>query len=195
MHKLTSGQCHQYGRRLGIALLLFMMLPIGTLYGADSVERKTVWLESRDQQKTRIATLFLTPEEQGYRTRIELNDAVFEDQFLSMRPFKCLPHPQQMLCYLPYPYELPRRITDADLTDLEYDLLFLHKTPSSYGIDAWNGFYFELQREAEGFVGKLRETDLNVLAAPPRKGELRPIKRNALYEASDTHWPRRILIE
>jgi len=83
----------------------------------------------------------------------------------------------------------------AHLTDLEYDLLFLHKTHQEYGIDAWNGLYFKLAVSGDGLTGELRETDLNVLQAPPEDGDLRPIDPNELYEPSDKHWPRRVLIE
>lgn len=130
---------------------------------------------------------------QGYR--IDWDDTQFSNHFLSMRPFKCLPHPSQLICHLPYPYEIRRVITDSDLTDLEYDLLFLHKTPQEYGINAWNGLYFQLAPTANGFTGELRETDLNVLQAPPDDGNLRPIDAAELYEASEKHWPRRVVIE
>ena len=124
-----------------------------------------------------------------------LDDSKFENKFLSMRPFDCLPHPQQVVCHLAYPYEIKHHITSDDLTDLEYDLLFIHKRPEEYGIDAWNGFYYEMKMTDSGFEGELRETDLNVLAAPPKDGNLRPIKRSELHEASDKHWPRRVIIE
>jgi hypothetical protein len=151
-------------------------------------------LEDDMGQTLTIGTLHLKPLDGGYRTRVEIDASVFEDQFLSMRPFKCLPRESETVCYLPYPYENRRVIHDDDLTDLEYDLLFLHKSPAEYGINAWNGFYYELSRTDDGFNGELRETDLNVLAAPPEAGELRPIKRSELFEASDKHWPRRLLI-
>ena len=107
--------------------------------------------------------------------------------------FKCLPHTTQVVCYLAYPYENKRFITKDDVTDLEYDLLFLHKSPQEYGIDAWNGFYYDLEMTEMGFVGELRETDLNVLASPPE--EPRPIKDEDLHPASDKHWPRRMTIQ
>ena len=131
----------------------------------------------------------------GLAYRIEWDDNRFTDHFLSMRPFKCVPHPSQLICHLAYPYDIRRVITHDDLTDLEYDLLFLHKTPQEYGINAWNGLYFDLVVSDNGFVGELRETDLNVLQAPPEEGDLRPISQDALYEPSDRHWPRRVLIE
>lgn len=151
-------------------------------------------IEDDSGQSLHIGRLHLEPLDGGYRTRVSLDESVFEDQFLSMRPFKCLPRERETICYLPYPYANSRVIRDDDLTDLEYDLLFLHKSPAEYGINAWNGFYYELTRTGDGFTGELRETDLNVLAAPPDAGEMRPIKRTELFEASDRHWPRRLII-
>ncbi len=131
----------------------------------------------------------------GFGYRIVWDDARFENHFLSMRPFKCLPHPSRMICRLPYPYALQRRITETDLTDLEYDLLFLHRAPGEYGINAWNGLYFRLHRDDGRLTGELRETDLNVLQAPPPEGVTRPIDPQQIYPASESLWPRRLLFE
>lgn len=38
-----------------------------------------------------------------------------------------------------YPYELKQTITTENFTDLEYQLLFIWKSPKDFGIDAWNG--------------------------------------------------------
>ncbi len=153
-----------------------------------------ITLHGTDGQSIRIGTLKLTPDADGYRSEVVLDDSRFEDHFLSMRPFKCVPHAKQMICHLPYPYVNRRHITEHDLTDLEYDLLFLHKRPEEYGIDAWNGFYYELRVSDGGIVGELRETDLNVLAVPPATGERRPIGKADLHPAADAHWPQRITI-
>jgi hypothetical protein len=120
---------------------------------------------------------------------VQLDDSLFGDHFLSMRPFKCMSGPQDMWCHLPYPYAKRNRLSDDDLVDLEYDLLFIHRKSADYGIDAWNGLYYELRAEGDGFVGELREVDLNVLAAPPEEGDFRPIGPVDLNEASPgRHW-------
>lgn len=152
-----------------------------------------ITLHADDGTSIPIGKLQATREGEAYRIEVTLDAAKFEDKFLSMRPFKCLPHPSLVVCHLPYPYENKRRVTKNDVTDLEYDLLFLHKSPQEYGIDAWNGLYYDLEMTETGFIGELRETDLNVLAAPPE--ELRPIKDADLHPASDNHWPRRITIQ
>lgn len=69
----------------------------------------------------------------------------FEDQFRSMHAFRCLTDPSEWFCYLPYPYEIANTITPDDLTNLEYHLLFVWKSPKVFGIDAWNGVYDKLE--------------------------------------------------
>ena len=155
----------------------------------------SVALQDQQGETHSLGTLTMQPAEQGgFSYQIHWDDSRFKNYFLSMRPFKCVPHPVQLICHLVYPYDIRRIVTEQDLTDLEYDLLFLHKTPQEYGINAWNGLYFKLAVDTDGLVGELRETDLNVLQAPPEDGDLRPIDPNELYEASDKHWPRRVFI-
>ena len=114
---------------------------------------------------------------------INFDDAQFEDHFLSMRPFKCLAHTHHLACHLPYPYHNRRTISADDLTDLEYDLLFIRKSSSEYGINPYHGMYYRLELREDALVGTLFETDLDILAAPPEDGNLRPITEEALYEA------------
>ncbi|MEW8373818.1 MAG: hypothetical protein AB2722_07925 [Candidatus Thiodiazotropha sp.] len=174
-------------------ILLAAFVLAGEAKAGDSVYR--IIAQDRQQESIELGELHLADGGSEQRYRIEWDEAKFDNHFLSMRPFKCLPHPVQLICHLPYPYEIHRRISDGDLIDLEYDMLFLHKTPQEYGINAWNGLYFQFRRTDNGFAGELRETDLNVLQAPPEDGDLRPIDAEALYEPSDKHWLRRILIE
>nr|MDJ0640618.1 hypothetical protein [Paracoccaceae bacterium] len=117
------------------------------------------------------------------------------DHFLSMRPFKCLEGPEKHWCHVPYPYEI-RRDLSADLTDLEYDFLFLWKAATDYGIDTWNGVYYRLEADGAGFAGTLHELDLGQLAVPPAAGELRPIAEKDLHEADpESHWLPRLIVE
>lgn len=100
--------------------------------------------------------------------QVELDSEKFVDQFLSMRPFRCLTDPAEWFCHLPYPYELNNTITATDLTELEYQLLFIWKSSSSFGIDAWNGVYYSLAWQDDGsLLGTLLQGDLNILAHPP----------------------------
>lgn len=126
---------------------------------------------------------------------VAFDDHLFSEHFLSMRPFKCMTGPQDMWCHLPYPYEKKGRINGQDLADLEYDLLFIHRKAADYGIDAWNGLYYQLSVDGDALVGELREVDLNILAAPPEDGDLRPIGPADLNDADPVrHWLSRIEI-
>ncbi|PVV23712.1 MAG: hypothetical protein B6D78_02655 [gamma proteobacterium symbiont of Ctena orbiculata] len=193
MGESVSAINRQGWRSRFVIALLTVVLKVGAVEAADDLYR--ILGQNQQQESVVLGSLKLVDSANGKSYRIEWNEGQFENYFLSMRPFKCLPHPVQLICHLPYPYEIQRRISEDDLTDLEYDLLFLHKTPQEYGINAWNGLYFKFQRSKNGFIGELRETDLNVLQAPPEEGELRPIDPDALYEPSDKHWLRRIIID
>ncbi|MCU7849748.1 MAG: hypothetical protein KZQ89_17490 [Candidatus Thiodiazotropha sp. (ex Lucinoma kastoroae)] len=178
---------------LGNALLLYLVA-MGGYAVADSNNYRILSVDQQGEYRE-LGSIELIDQGDSQNYHIDWEDTQFDNHFLSMRPFKCLPHPTQLICHLPYPYKIHRKISNDDLTDLEYDMLFLHKPPQEYGINAWNGLYFKFTRRDNGFEGDLKETDLNVLQAPPEGGDLRPIDPNELYEASDKHWLRRIIIE
>ena len=116
--------------------------------------------------------------------KIKWETAQFEDHFLSMRPFKCLPGSEKLWCHTPYPYEIKRQLSSDDITDLEYDLIFVWKPEGEYGINLWNGVYYQLTATDFGWKGVMQEYDLNILGIPPKAGELRPIVEKDLHEAS-----------
>ena len=133
---------------------------------------------------------------EGKGFSIEWDDGKFGEHFLSMRPFKCLEGPERFWCRVPFPYELRREVSADDLTDLEYDLLFLWKGAGEYGINMWNGVYYRLAVEGDRLVGRLHEVDMEPLGVPPEDGELRPIRVVDLHEADpDGHWLPMIVIE
>ncbi len=97
-------------------------------------------------------------------------------------------------CHVPYPYEIKRDIS-VEPTDLEYDFLFLWKKAGSYGIDMWNGVYYELSEQDGNLVGSLHEMDMNVLSVPPEAGVLRPLKPTDLELGDpDSHWLPKLVI-
>jgi len=108
----------------------------------------------------------------------------FEDHFLSMRPFKCLSGGEKLWCHTPYPYEIKRQLVGDDVTDLEYDLIFVWKPEGEYGINLWNGVYYQLEPTEFGWKGVMQDYDLNILGIPPAAGELRPILKKDLHESS-----------
>ncbi|MCP3869187.1 MAG: hypothetical protein GY703_14020 [Gammaproteobacteria bacterium] len=190
-----AGEIRYFRSRFGTASAALITLLV-TGYGPSALaDVYNIRLVDDRGSLTDLGTFELSGPKDNRHYRIDWDENHFESHFLSMRPFKCLPHPTQLICHLPYPYENRRSIRDGDLTDLEYDTLFLFKAPGEYGINAWNGLYFKYRQTERGFEGDLFETDLNVLQAPPEKGNLRPIDPGELYEASDKHWPRRMVIE
>lgn len=152
---------------------------------------KTISLVSHTGERIEIGDIeFTETENSGTRAfKLTLREAPFQDEFLSMRPFRCLPDRKEMWCYLAYPYEIESIISASDLQPLEYSLLFLFKPPTGYGIDAWNGLYFKLELDGQGnLTGTVQETDMNVLAVPPDAGVTRPISHDALTAVEpDTH--------
>jgi len=119
----------------------------------------------------------------------------FVDQFLSMRPFKCLTGAQDWYCYLAYPYQLHNTVTANNLRDLEYNLLFIKKSKEEFGIDAWNGIYYRLSIDESGTItGAMSQGDLNVLQSPPEAYSY-PIDPNEFFtdDAAKQRFPTLII--
>lgn len=155
-------------------------------------ETKSVFLQESGGERIEIASLTVHPDG---TYDIAMSQMVFSDHFLSMRPFKCIAGSEKTWCHVPYPYEITRNISD-DLTDLEYDFLFIWKRSNEYGIDMWNGVYYEIEEQDARLEGRMFEMDMNVLSVPPDAGVLRPINDNDLTEGDpDSHWLPVIVIE
>lgn len=138
-----------------------------------------IFLIDQEDKTLEIGQVIFTAEQQGrYTVAVSIDGPDFEDQFLSMRPFRCLTKDSEWFCHLPYPYELSRTVSFEDLTELEYQLLFIWKSPRNFGIDAWNGVYYKLALQEDMTLrGSLLQGDLNVLADPPEPFS-RPIDLN-----------------
>lgn len=150
---------------------------------------KTISLVSSDGSSLAIGTATFSPDAAGAKVSVEMTAPEYQDEFLSMRPFRCLAGDKETWCHLEYPYDVPGHVTADDLVDLEYKLLFLFKSPAGYGIDAWNGLYFKLALQDDGSIsGKVNETDLNVLAVPPEDRKARVVTHKDLTAVEpDTH--------
>ncbi|PYG34738.1 hypothetical protein [Pelagimonas varians] len=149
-----------------------------------------VWLQAQDGARIKIAAINVT----GDAYDVQMQDDAFGEYFLSMRPFKCVEGPEMLWCHVPYPYEIKRDVS-TEATDLEYDFLFLWKPAGSYGIDMWNGVYYELESDGNGLVGTLHEMDMNVLSVPPEDGNLRPLLPKHLEPGDpDSHWLPKLVI-
>lgn len=140
-----------------------------TTPGTEFPESAQIYLIDQNGDELQVGSVvFSSNDGDAFGVDVEMDSPDFEDQFLSMRPFRCLTGSAEWFCYLPYPYELRKTITANDLTELEYQLLFIWKSPKSFGIDAWNGVYYQLSQNPDGTLsGDLLQGDLNVLANPP----------------------------
>jgi hypothetical protein len=143
-----------------------------------------------------IGTVDFQGSGESRKITVMLKDGLFKDHFLSMRPFKCLEGPK-FYCHLPYPYDWRGEVSETDLTDLEYALLFVQKEPTAYGINLWHGIYYRMALGADGRIsGTLHEVDMDALASPPAAGDLRPLTLDMLNAADPaSQWLPEILIE
>jgi hypothetical protein len=169
-----------------------------TVY-ADSSKAYVVTLLDNNGVAIKVADLQLFPEGDAFRYELKMvTKTPFENYFLSMRPFNCITEQatKRALCYLNYPYKINRRISANDLGDLEYDLLFIRRKASDYGIDPWFGSYYKMQWKGDSIEGILHEADLDILAAPPEDGAYRPIVESDLTETDASQfWLPRLMIE
>lgn len=151
--------------------------------------RKTITLISAAGERTAIGHVAFKRDGDAAAFKVVLDEAGFSNEFLSMRPFQCLPGEKEMWCYLEYPYDLETRITATDLTSLEYSLLFLFKPPKGYGINPYNGLYFKLALSPDGAItGKVHDVDLDPLGVPPGDLSTRVIAPEDLSESDpETH--------
>lgn len=169
-------------------LFLFSLLFISKVALATFPETAGIYLVDQNKEETRIGEALFLPAGNGQTSiKVSIDAAPFNEHFLSMRPFKCIEGSTEWFCYLEYPYDLRSLITEDDLSDLEYQLLFLRKSPSEFGIDAWNGLYYQLQVELDGSItGKLLEGDLNSLQSPPEQKYAKPVDLNEFIEADES---------
>lgn len=182
--------------RAGTLLLLCAVTSLA-FAGAPLPEgRKIVTLVGAGGERVAIGHVAFTPDGDGASFKVALDEELFSDEFLSMRPFQCLSGEKEMWCHLEYPYDLESRISADDLTDLEYSLLFLFKPPKDYGINPYNGLYFKLELGKDGAItGKVHDVDLDPLGVPPGDLSTRVIAPEDLSESDpETHRFSRIEI-
>jgi len=177
--------------RYFLILLLFFSIEIeaGAIDG-----NKKVFLESLNGKQLHIANLKLESMADKILYTLAIRDEPFSNQFLTMRPFQCIMGERQVMCHVPYPYIKKGHITERDLSNLSYDLLFLHKSPSEYGINLWNGMLYKLTIEDNTLVGIVHEVDMNIIASPPENTNM-PFAADEIFEAdlSNYAYPKIII--
>ncbi|RVT49846.1 hypothetical protein ENE75_19455 [Rubrivivax albus] len=180
--------------RGGPFLLVAALLAGGALATPDG--KRNVTLHARDGSTVVIGQVTFTPQPDGSaHFALTMDHARFGDHFLSMREFKCLPGGTEILCHVPYPYAQPGTVRDGDLAWLEHALLFMFKKPSEFGAKLWNGVYWSLKPEGQGWVGTPQAVDLNLISAPPDKPG--PPFRKPLRDdmPADARWFVRLTID
>jgi hypothetical protein len=118
----------------------------------------------------------------------EKDESVFKDFFLSMKEMKCLEGPE-IWCHIPYPYE-KQGITEENKAQwLSHELLFMYKRPDQFGAQLWQGVYFDLTADENGYVGLAYGVDLNELASPPKDLSEPPLRLLDMEELEiDERW-------
>jgi len=183
--------------RLNLSLLFLALFCFTSMSIANSSAINfQVSLQNADRSKSiAIATIKAEPEKAAYRYQVSMNQKVFGDYFLAMRPFKCTTDDASMLCHLAYPYELDRSFSDSNFMALEYDFLFIKRKPTDYGIDPWHGLYYRIEKQGDEYVGVAHDVDLNMLAVPPEGTDF-PIQYDEVHETElDPLWMPYLVIK
>lgn len=145
---------------------------------------KVITLISHDGVRLRLGELTFKRDGEAATFAIKFDAPEMHEQFLSMRPFRCISGKKQQWCHMSYDYGLRQRVTANDLVDLEYSLMFIWRTYDRVNANPWNGLYFKLGLEDDGsLAGALHEVDLNVLASPPEEDFARPVLHTDLTPA------------
>lgn len=185
--------CLSFCTRALLGLVLLTVLPASAWELAGS---KQISVRTREQQLVPIGTVVFTPDATGGASfTLHMDHSRFQDHFLSMKEFKCLESPDEVLCHVPYPYRHAGRVSGTDYAWLEHSLLFLFKQPRDFGAKLWNGLYFRLERDADGLVGLPQAVDLNLISAPPDDLSTPPYNPSTRDDvAPATHWITAVVI-
>ena len=173
---------HMHG--VSRVILLLFAVSMANVAGAQGVGLEGTmgaYLERPGGESIKIADVTFTPGDGGYTFSVAMTEAPFGDEFLSMRPFKCIDG-ETMYCHLVYPYDKKNTGTSDQHINLEYEFLFIVRSPKDYGINPYNGRYFVLQQEGASLRGKVYAVDLDILAAPPDAGVVHPVTAADLDE-------------
>lgn len=161
-------------RSLRLLICLLVTVPAFAM-AWDMQGTKTITANTRDNQHITLGTVRFEPQSNGTVSfLITMDRTSFSDHFLSMKEFKCIDGPLELVCYVPYPYPQPGTVTTKDMAWLEHSLLFMYKLPNEFSAQLWNGLYFRLERTEHGLIGRPQAVDLNLISAPPDNPEVPP---------------------
>lgn len=174
-------------------------LLVSTAAHADVLSgTRTITLGNAQGERIVIGQITFTPEADGKsRFRIVLDEKLGE-YFLAMRPFRCLTGPKQRLCNFPVQNEAPL-VSPADLTPLEYALMFMHTLPAALHVNPFNGAYYRMKIDGERIEGRQHDVDMDPFIAPtsvPLERRKRPLRDEDLTLADErSHWLPQLTIE
>ena len=150
------------------AAALTLMLCGGGAHAFGFSGEKALIAVIKDGARTKIGCVVFIPVAAGTSAfKVQMDDAVMRDHFLSVREFKCLPPEQEISCFVPYPYAQPSTASSAQLAWLEHSLLFFYKEPRVFGAKPWNGIDFKFTATPTALVGLPQAVDLNRIGVPP----------------------------
>ena len=154
-----------FTRLSSLLLIGLFTAPIANAWELQGV--KSISATTRDNQRITLGSVRFEPQGDGsVAFTVTLEPGRFTDHFLSMKEFKCLDGPGEVVCHVPYPHAQPGTITPDDLAWLEHNLLFLYQLPTDFGAKLWNGLYFQLEPTERGLRGRPQAIDLNYISAP-----------------------------
>ncbi|WP_415892969.1 hypothetical protein ACMXYN_00260 [Neptuniibacter sp. PT8_73] len=184
---ITGGEVSMLGRvrKELVALSAGFLLMSGGLHAAPLDGKKDILLVDKKGESIVVGTVHFKPDESGSHYELHMDHAKFRDYFLSMKEMKCLEGPE-LWCHLAYPYKQPNRVTQADLSWLSHDLMFMFKKKEEFGANFWNGIYYHMQVEGDEIRGEAQAVDLNVLASPPDDLNVPPMNEGERDEIDRT---------
>jgi hypothetical protein len=146
-----------------LALGMLLMVHAACAVGLDG--EKTVYFGDASGNRIAIGRVNFAPLAEGrWKIRFAIDPERFQEFFLAMRNFRCMQTPRRSLCH--FPYVGRDEVSVGDWSALEYQLIFIHKPPSSLSLDSRNGMFWKLHREGNRLIGKLYDADLEPIVAP-----------------------------
>jgi hypothetical protein len=184
-----------FTRLSSLLLIGLFTAPIANAWELQGV--KSISATTRDNQHITLGSVRFEPQGDGsVAFTVTLEPGRFTDHFLSMKEFKCLDGPGEVVCHVPYPHAQPGTITADDLAWLEHNLLFLYQLPTDFGAKLWNGLYFQLEPTERGLRGRPQAIDLNYISAPSDRPEQPPYQPQQRDEiAPGVRWIESLSIE
>lgn len=179
----------------------FALLSCG-VQAADLSGRKVVSLVNNNGDRVEVADVELRPRYGGYGFEVKFRRDAFKEIYMQENNFLCLPDRRRVVCHFPYPPgdytpdDSSGFVTESDLRELEYALLFAHKRPApdEFDINAFNGLYYRLGVVGKHLEGVVLGVDFNRLVEADRTQKF-PLQQRHFdaVEPKSERFPRLII--